>query len=164
MNNTSFEITDFLLEQARKIRGKQEFEDYETYTQTPREALDMLPKSVRDHFRKVMRTMEKMASYGNNHWWVMLTSNEATKTAELASLRKKARIYFQVFDCGVDTMLLPDGQLVNDINDQLTFTNKTITSWIIKNPSLFAGYKEYLKKKLDNDNEFQLYLKELESL
>ena len=164
MENIQFEITDFLRNQALKIRGAQEYADYETYVSAPQEERADLPQSICDHYKNVMRVMEKMASYGNNHWWVMLKSSDVKRTAELASLRSKARVYFQVFDCGVDTMLIPDGQLVNDINDLIAYTKKAITSWIVKNPTLFAGYANTMKKLLDEDKEFQQYLKEQEAL
>ena len=164
MENTTFEIIDFLLNQARNVRGTHVYDDYETYLSTPENERKNLPQNICKHYTDVMRTMEKMASYGNNHWWIMLKSSEVQKTHQSVSLRSKARIYFQVFDCGIETMLISDAQLVNDINDLIILTGKAITSWIIKNPTLFQSYVIYLQKHLDSDKEFQRYLKELEAL
>ena len=163
MKNASFEITDFLLKQARNIRGNQEYDDFVVYSNTPEEERAKLDRNIKNHYANVMRVIEKMASYKNNHWWVMLNSNEVKRTSQLANLRRNVRIYYQVFDCGLDTMLIPDGQLVNDINDLIIFTRKAVTSWIIKNPSLFASYKANLKEILDKDQELQDYLKEINS-
>ena len=163
MKTATFEITDFLLNQAKKIRGNQEYEDFVTYANTPENRRHELDKNTKAHYENVMNVMEKMASYNNNHWWVMLNSNDVQRTEQLVNLRRNIRIYYQVFDCGLSTMLIPEGQLVNDINALIIYTRKAVTSWILKSPKLFSSYRELLKQILDNDEELQMYLKKINS-
>ena len=156
--------SDFLLEQARKVRGVQEFEDFQAYSSTPEEARDALGTNAKAHYNNVKAVLDKMASYGSNHWWVTLNAEEAAEASkEAVELRKQIRVYYQIFNCGIETLLVSPGQLANDINDVLVSTGIVVTTWILRNPVLFQRYKEILRSILKNDKNFMSYLKKIDS-
>lgn len=170
MENTSTgSFNRFYLEQARIIRGISEYKNFELYVNTPLHERGTLDMNVIHDYETVVKVIELMKSYGTNHWWVLLDSTEIKNLPknvtekQFADLRRKARVYYQVFHCGFNTMLVRPGQLSNDINDLLQHTGKTITSWMLKSPLLFEFYKEDLRRILDNDRDFQAYLRNINS-
>ena len=164
MSTTAIAITDFLLEQARLVRGVHEYEDFATYMHTPESARNQLNAEVVTNYSKVMKTITKMASYGPNHWWVTTSNNFSDdvleETEDVLDLKKKIRVYYQIFDCGLETLLVRQGQLVNDINDLLIYTREAVTSWILLSPALFAKHKERLKQLLENDKKLHAYVQQ----
>ena len=156
--------SSFLLEQARKLRGEQEFEDFMSYLNSTEEARVKMNNNMKVHYHSVKSTLDKMASYGQNHWWILYKStDEVEKTQELADMRKKLRVYFQVFDCGLGTMLIHYGQLANDINDLLASRGIVVTTWVLRFPEYFERYKKVLRSILDKDEKLQNYLREINS-
>ena len=93
MSTTAIAITDFLLEQARLVRGVHEYEDFATYMHTPESARNQLNAEVVTNYSKVMKTITKMASYGPNHWWVTASNNFSDdvleETEDVLDLKKK---------------------------------------------------------------------------
>lgn len=180
MNTTTTnKIAPFLLEQAKKICGSEEYEDYIVYSCSSEEQRRTLSKNIEVHHTNVANVINKMAAYGENHWWVTLSQQELSlrykrlsedqlskqnkEIEKVIDLRRKTRIYFQVFRCGLDTLLVPQGQLINDINDLLTPKGVVVTSWFLNHPYVFKRYKDMLKEILDNDENFQAHLKSIDS-
>lgn len=160
MGNTSIEISNFLLEQARYVRGAAEFADFETYKNTSEKDRKSLDELVISHYNGVMKVIEKMKSYGENHWWILDTSESALPS----DLQKKIRSYYQVFDCGIDTLLVPQARLLNDLNDIFQHTTGSIiTSWMLIIPVFFEKYKAELYVILKSDYDLQKYLKGINS-
>lgn len=178
MTNTTF-VTDFLAEQAKNVLGATAYEDFITYDSTPENQRSTLDRGVRKHYNRYMEVIEKMASYGNNHWWMVYNSQDDLKEAllentesetkvrskldDIVKLRKKIRVYYQIFHCGMDVLLVTQGQLLNDINDILTHKGIVVTSWALNYGPAFERYKKIIKEILNNDEDFQAWLKEIDS-
>ena len=161
MNNLVTTYPDTMLEQVRFVRGEQEYADFLKYSSTPDEQKAGLEPNVEHHYDTVKRLLDKMVSYGDNHWWELLTSEEIkTYSSEAKKLRKMVRVYFQVFDCGLETRLMSAGQLANDINDILSPAGLVITTWALRYPAIFERYKKELQSIMDSDKTFQAYLKQ----
>ena len=155
---------DTMLDHVRLIRGEQEYSDYLTYSCTPDDQKSGLDSNVETHYNRVARILSKMASYGSNNWWTLMDPAEAADcSAETKKLRKMMRVYYQVFDCGLETQLVSAGQLANDINDVLAPSGLVITTWALRYPGLFERYKKELQHILEEDADFQDYLKKIDS-
>ena len=155
---------DTMLEHVRLVRGEQEYSDFLKYSSTPDDQKAELDSNVVHHYNTISRMLSKMASYGSNNWWTLLNATEANAcTEEDKKMRKMMRVYFQVFDCGLETRLVAVGQLANDINDILATTGLVITTWALRYPRLFDRYKKELQRILEEDTDFQDYLKKIDS-
>ncbi len=164
MSNTVSTYPDTMLEHVRLVRGEQEYSDFLKYSCTPDEQKAGLESNVEHHYNTVKRILDKMVSYGDNHWWTLLSSDEIkSHSVEAKKLRKMIRVYFQVFDCGLETQLIAAGQLANDINDILAPTGLVITTWVLRYPQLFERYKKELEHIIDTNKTFQAYLKQIDS-
>lgn len=148
---------EYLLEHARRL-DVVEFEDYTLYSNTPEEERSTLGANARSHYEKVKNLLDIMVSYGTNQWWALNNSE---------NLNKKLRVYFQVFDCGLDTMLITKAQLANDLNDLIGNKDVVITTWMLRHHRIFFGrhgfYTPFLLTIFEGDEEFQNTLRSLQN-
>lgn len=178
MNNTTF-VTDFLAEQAKNLLGAEAYEDFITYDSTPENQRSTLDRGVEEHYKRYMEVIEKMASYGDNHWWMIPAPKDELKDAhhenvaseanirskldDIVKLRKKIRVYYQIFHCGMDVLLVKEKQLIDDINAILTYKGIVVTGYLLSFSPSFERYKKIIKEILNNDEDFQTWLKEIDS-
>lgn len=133
-----------ILMQARRVHGVNDFSNFELYNSATAEARKKFSDEVRTSYYTVLASIEKMLEYGENKWFLPKKKiSEAPLTPVSIRARKKkeeaenahhrnVRIFYQLFDCGMDLLVIPHQQLMDDIFSLLQPYSIDVTSYTLR--------------------------------
>lgn len=89
-------------------------------------------------------------------------SHKKDEIQHMINFRKKVRVWYQIFDAGITTLLVTQSRILDDCNDilqQSGYYGYAITSWMLHQyGDIFEYYKEILRKILMSDAELMGYV------